>query len=90
VLTSRAIVVSRAFQVLSDAEKKEKYDRFGGDPDSRFGAGSGASSPFGNGFGRTNSGRRDSSMFEEELSPEELFRRMFNGGMGGFGPFGIT
>lgn len=45
-------MVSRAFQVLSDPEKKAKYDRFGGDPDSRFtpSAGPSGASPFG-GFG---------------------------------------
>ena len=28
-------VVSRAFQILSDADKKAKYDKFGGDPPPR-------------------------------------------------------
>lgn len=79
-------VVSRAFQILSDAEKKSKYDRFGGDPDNRFGPGAAAaSSPF-NGFARSpGSGR--GPMFEDEISPEELFNRFFGGGMGG-GTFG--
>ena len=80
------IVVSRAFQVLSDAEKKAKFDRYGGDPDSRFGAGSASSaSPF-SGFARSPSGGRG-PMFEDEISPEELFNRFFGGGMGG-GSFG--
>lgn len=86
-------VVSRAFQILSDADKKSRYDKFGGDPDNRFSA-SGASagpsggSPFsgfaGGGFpqGRAGGG----NMFEEEISPEELFNRFFGGG--GFGPMG--
>lgn len=80
------IVVSRAFQVLSDSEKKAKFDRFGGDPDNRFGPGSAPSaSPF-DGFARSpGSGR--GPMFEDEISPEELFNRFFGGGMGG-GPFG--
>ncbi|KAI8153786.1 putative J domain-containing protein, partial [Colletotrichum sp. SAR 10_65] len=30
-------MVSRAFSVLGDKEKREKFDRFGTDPDSRFG-----------------------------------------------------
>ncbi|KXL48913.1 hypothetical protein M433DRAFT_139247 [Acidomyces richmondensis BFW] len=83
-------MVSRAFQVLSDAEKKAKYDKFGGDPESRMGGdrggtGSGAS-PF-SGFA---SQRRAGPMFEEEISPEELFRQFFGGGMGGAfgGPLG--
>ena len=87
------IVVSRAFQVLSDADKKSKYDQFGGDPDNRFGSGAAsASSPF-SGFARAPSGGRG-PMFEDEISPEELFNRFFGGGMGGggggFGPFGKT
>jgi len=78
-------VVSRAFQVLSDAEKKEKYDRFGGDPDNRFGPGAAAaSSPF-SGFARSPGGR--GPMFDDEISPEELFNRFFGGGGMG-GPFG--
>ena len=85
------IVVSRAFQILSDAEKKAKFDRFGGDPDNRFGGGSAAStsSPF-SGFARSPSG--GSRMYEEEISPDELFNRFFSGGMGGggFGPFGTV
>jgi DnaJ family protein B protein 12 len=78
-------VVSRAFQVLSDADKKSRYDKFGGDPDNRFsssggGASSGAS-PF-SGFAQQRRGG-----FEEEISPEELFRQFFGGGGMG-GPFG--
>ncbi|KAI9734937.1 MAG: hypothetical protein M1834_002017 [Cirrosporium novae-zelandiae] len=83
-------MVSRAFQVLSDPDKKAKYDQFGGDPDSRFGSGSAsASSPF-EGFARSGgAGMRGGPMFDEEISPEELFARFFGGGMGGgFGPFG--
>jgi DnaJ family protein B protein 12 len=84
----RIIVVSRAFQVLSDAEKKTKFDRFGGDPDSRFGTGSASSaSPF-SGFARSPSSGRGPT-FEDEISPEELFNRFFGGGMGG-GPFGTS
>ncbi|KAL8997592.1 MAG: hypothetical protein Q9188_006285 [Gyalolechia gomerana] len=80
-------LVSRAFQVLSDAEKKQKYDRFGGDPDNRFGPGSAPSaSPF-SGFARSPSGGRG-PMFEDEISPEELFNRFFGGGGMGGGPFG--
>ncbi|KXS96063.1 hypothetical protein AC578_6390 [Pseudocercospora eumusae] len=78
-------MVSRAFQVLSDADKKSKYDKFGGDPESRFGGGSAASSgasPF-SGFAQQ---RRGGPMFEEEISPEELFRQFFGGGGMG-GPF---
>jgi DnaJ homolog subfamily B member 12 len=83
-------VVSRAFQILSDPDKKSKYDKFGGDPDNRFGAGSAStSSPFSNFARAASGGGRAGPMFEEEISPEEMFRQFFGGGMGGgFGPFG--
>ncbi|KAI9777804.1 MAG: hypothetical protein M1835_005131 [Candelina submexicana] len=83
-------VVSRAFQILSDPDKKSKFDKFGGDPDNRFGPGSAASqSPF-SGFSRTPGSARQGPMWEEEISPEEMFNRFFGGGMGGGfgGPFG--
>lgn len=85
-LRSRTTVVSRAFQILSDEDKKSKYDRFGGDPDSRFQPGPSASSgasPF-SGFGGggfPGGGAR----FDEEISAEEMFNRFFNGGFGGMG-----
>jgi len=87
--------VSRAFQVLSDADKKSRFDRFGGDPESRMGGQqqSSGASPF-SGFAsqRGGGGGRQGPMFEEEISPEELFRQFFGGGGfgGGGGPFGKT
>ncbi|KAJ5105459.1 Chaperone protein dnaJ [Penicillium alfredii] len=86
-------MVSRAFQILSDSDKKSRYDKFGGDPDSRFNPGASASSgasPFsgfgGGGFPRSGAAGPG---FDEEISPEELFNRFFNGGFGGMGsPFG--
>ena len=82
------VVVSRAFQILSDPDKKSKYDKFGGDPDSRFSSASAAgASPFSSFAPR--GGGRAGPMFEEEISPEELFRQFFGGGGGPFGgPFG--
>jgi len=80
--------------VLSDPDKKSKYDKFGGDPESRFSGASASSgaSPF-SGFASQRAPRGGGgSMFEEEISPEELFRQFFGGGMGGGGfgggPFG--
>ncbi|KAK5076431.1 Chaperone protein dnaJ [Lithohypha guttulata] len=86
-------MVSRAFQILSDTDKKAKYDRFGGDPDSRFpSSNSQSSSPFGGGFARSpGAGMGGQNFFyEDEISPEELFNRFFGGGggMGGAFPFG--
>lgn len=87
-------MVSRAFQILSDEDKKSKYDKFGGDPDSRFQPGPSASSgasPF-SGFG--GGGFPRGGGFEEEVSAEEMFNRFFSGGFGGMGgefsPFGCS
>jgi DnaJ family protein B protein 12 len=90
-------VVSRAFQILSDSDKKSRYDKFGGDPDSRFNPGPSASSggggsPF-SGFSGGGFPRGGGQGFDAEISPEEMFNRFFNGGFGGmggggFGPFG--
>lgn len=89
-------MVSRAFGVLGDKDKREKYDRFGTDPDSRFASAqqqnpfarrhpSGAG-PGGGGFGGGGFG----GGFQEEMTPEEMFQRFFGGGFGGGfgGPFG--
>ncbi|ORX92018.1 DnaJ-domain-containing protein [Basidiobolus meristosporus CBS 931.73] len=64
-------LISKAFSILSDSDKKEQYDRFGSDPDSRS---SGM-----NGF----AGNARGFQFEDEINPEQLFN-MFFGDFGGF------
>jgi DnaJ family protein B protein 12 len=80
-------MVSRAFGILGDKEKREKFDRFGTDPDSRFGQAQAQSqNPF-SGFGGRQGGGGGGRGFEQEMTPEEMFQRFFGGG--GFGgPFG--
>ncbi|KAG6865163.1 hypothetical protein C0991_004773 [Blastosporella zonata] len=70
-------VVSKAFQVLSDAQKRAVYDRSGGDPEDRFGGMPSRSpaSAFGGG----------GPSFDGEISPEDLFNMFFGGGGNAFG-----
>ena len=78
-------MVSRAFSVLGDKDKRDQFDRFGTDPDSRFSSAQ-AQNPF-SGFANRAAGGGGGNMWEEEISPEEMFARFFGGG--GFGgPFG--
>ncbi|KAL1740864.1 hypothetical protein HDZ31DRAFT_67498 [Schizophyllum fasciatum] len=73
-------MVSKAFQVLSDPDKRAIYDRSGGDPESRSGGmPSRSAAP---GF-RT----QGFNSFDGEMSPEDLFNMFFGGGGGG-SPFG--
>ncbi len=64
--------VNEAYSILSDPEKKDRYDRFGFagvDPNSGFGAGGFSGADFSDMFG-------------------DIFGSMFGGGFGGFGGFG--
>ncbi|KAL2263870.1 hypothetical protein VTK26DRAFT_4666 [Humicola hyalothermophila] len=88
-------MVARAFSVLGDKQKRETYDQFGTDPDSRFASArqhaAHAQNPFAGAGGFA--GRRGGmgGWDGEEISPEEMFARFFSGGAfgGGFGgPFG--
>ncbi|KAL1890025.1 Chaperone protein dnaJ [Ceratocystis pirilliformis] len=78
-------IVSRAFSVLSDKDKRATYDQYGTDPDNRFGGP--PQNPFARGGGRPGFGGQQGHMFEGEITPEELFRQFFGGGGGGGGPF---
>ncbi|KAF8634578.1 hypothetical protein AX17_004168 [Amanita inopinata Kibby_2008] len=70
-------MVSKAFQVLSDPQKRAIHDSSGSDPESRFGG-----MPSSNGFAAS---PFTGNAFEGELSPEDLFNMFFGGG-GAFGP----
>ncbi len=80
-------MVARAFSVLGDKEKRDKFDRFGTDPDSRFASAQAQAqqNPFAGFAGR---GARGGGWAEEEISPEEMFARFFGGGGFGGGGFG--
>lgn len=83
-------MVSRAFGILGDKEKREKYDKYGTDPDSRFESAR-AQNPF-SGFGSRQAAPAGGGGWDDEMSPEEMFARFFGGGGGPFGggggPFG--
>lgn len=88
-------MVSKAFSVLGDKDKRDRYDRYGTDPESRFeSARAQAQNPFGGGGGgfggraaAPGGGFGRGGMFgDDEMSPEEMFARFFGGGFGG--PFG--
>ncbi|KAG6028867.1 hypothetical protein E4U41_000543 [Claviceps citrina] len=79
-------MVSRAFGILGDKEKRGKYDKLGIDPDSRF-ASAQAQNPF-SGFAarQPSGGMGGGGRWDGELSPEEMFSRFFGGGgAGGWG-----
>lgn len=77
-------MVSRAFQILSDEGKREQFDRYGADPDSR--------QPTPSGFGQQAYGRgggmQAGGMFGDEMNADDLFNMFFGGGMGAQNGFG--
>ena len=60
-------MVARAVSVLGDKEKRDKFDRFGTDPDSRFESARAQSSPFSGFGGAHNKGRNHS--FDDDSPP---------------------
>ncbi|KAK6358856.1 hypothetical protein TWF696_000036 [Orbilia brochopaga] len=83
-------LIAKAFQVLSDPQKRAIYDKTGGDPESRSFGGSqaGGGGPFA-GFPGRGPGTPGRHPFADEVSPEELFNMFFGGGgaFGGAGTF---
>ncbi|KAL7311410.1 Chaperone protein dnaJ [Mucor circinelloides] len=70
-------LISKAFTVLSDPQKRAVHDAGGGDPEQR---GNGGGHPGFSGFRSQGFG---ASPFGEEISPEDLFNMFFGGGAGG-------
>eukprot|EP00126_Sphaerothecum_destruens_P006837 Sdes_comp19550_c0_seq2m11195 len=66
--------INRAFEILSDSERREKYEMFGEETETN--SRSGNFSTFSNFRSAQNS-----ATFAEEISPEDLFHLFFNGGI---------
>ncbi|CCJ30461.1 unnamed protein product [Pneumocystis jirovecii] len=64
-------LISRAFQVLSDPQKRAAYDQYGDDLGSRTG-----------GMGSAGFSRATGGLFGEEIDPQDLFNMFFGGGSG--------
>ncbi len=68
---------NEAYEVLSDSQKKARYDQFGfAGVDPNYGAGQGGAG-YGGGFG-----------FDGDIDLGDIFSSFFGGGGGGFGGFG--
>ncbi|KAF9978356.1 hypothetical protein BGZ73_002739 [Actinomortierella ambigua] len=73
-------LISKAFTVLSDTQKRAIFDQHGPEDGRSTGVNYDRANPMGAGFG---GGGRGMHTFSEEISPEELFNMFFGGG--GFG-----
>ncbi|KAF8757834.1 DnaJ protein [Rhizoctonia solani] len=84
-LSKDTVVVSKAFTILSDPQKRAVYDQVGGDPEQRGGGGSAASSGMG---GMRMRPGYNHMFFDEEINPEDVFNMFF--GASGFGGPGFS
>ncbi|KAJ1945800.1 Chaperone protein dnaJ [Linderina pennispora] len=73
-------LVAQAFTVLSDADKRAYYDRYGVESRGTPSASAGGSNMFHRAGGRPMAGG-----FEQEISPEDLFNMFFGGDFGQYG-----
>lgn len=78
--------VSKAFSILTDADKRAAYDRYGGDPDNARSAAGAAAAGHGNPFGgMRGTPFRGGGMYGDEIDPNDLFNMFFGGGGMGMG-----
>lgn len=80
-------MVSKAFQILSDPDKKRIFDHTGADPESRGGGGGGPSSGMFSRGAPAGGGMDGGHFAQADISPEDIFNMFFGGGAGG-SPFG--
>lgn len=84
-------IVSKAFSILTDGDKRAAYDRYGGDPDNARSAAGAAAAGHGNPFGGMRGTPFRGGGFGDEIDPNDLFNMFFGGGMGmGGAQFGGT
>lgn len=90
--TNPALVVSKAFQILSDRDLRASFDSNPGVDPTQRGGGGGGGMARGFGGGGMHPGFQGGGGFHGEMNPEDLFNMFFGGGgmQGGFGgsPFG--
>jgi curved DNA-binding protein len=76
--------INEAHEVLSDDDKRQKYDRFGSEWQ-RFERAGGSAQDFN--WGPWASGRSSGGTYTQTMSPEEFSQMFGSGGMGGSGGF---